>query len=290
MLRTALCLVDDRVAADDIVQEALLRAWRHRSACTRPHAPMPWLLAIVRNEASRWRAQPRHLRERPERELDDAGGPLDEAVPVDGELLSAMAVRDALAELPESDRRLLGLRYADELSDQEIARVLGVPDATVKLRLRRLRRRLQGELSEGERAERPAERPAARARPPRRAREQRERGSGGPPGIGDVARRLRALGHPARVQIVLELGGEASSPAELLRRGGMDMSLEALCYHVRVLHQAGLLGLEETLARGGAVEHRYRLTPAGRSARDLVQAALDDQETDHDRLAVAADG
>ena len=51
--------------AEDVVQEALLRAWRHWDAFASPDSPLPWLLAITRREAYRWhsragRPQPEH--------------------------------------------------------------------------------------------------------------------------------------------------------------------------------------------------------------------------------------
>src|SRR6202048_2769380 len=53
LLRFAQWLARDRAIAEDIVQEALLRAWRSRDALKDPSAARPWLLTIVPREAAR---------------------------------------------------------------------------------------------------------------------------------------------------------------------------------------------------------------------------------------------
>ena len=53
LLRFALWLTRDRSTAEDIVQEALLRAWRSRDALKDPSCARAWLLTIVRREHAR---------------------------------------------------------------------------------------------------------------------------------------------------------------------------------------------------------------------------------------------
>ncbi|MGH8306252.1 MAG: sigma factor, partial [Steroidobacteraceae bacterium] len=53
LLRFAQWLARDRSIAEDIVQEALLRAWRSRDALKDPAAARAWLLTIVRREHAR---------------------------------------------------------------------------------------------------------------------------------------------------------------------------------------------------------------------------------------------
>src|SRR6516164_10733638 len=53
LLRFAQWLARDRSIAEDIVQEALLRAWRSREALKEPAAARAWLLTIVRREHAR---------------------------------------------------------------------------------------------------------------------------------------------------------------------------------------------------------------------------------------------
>ena len=57
-------------------------------------------------------------------------------------------VRRALAKLSESDRQLLLARYWGDLSQHEVASLLGLPDGTAKVRLHRLRARLRAALCE----------------------------------------------------------------------------------------------------------------------------------------------
>jgi RNA polymerase sigma-70 factor (ECF subfamily) len=131
--------------AEDAVQEAMLRAWRRRSTCRDPEAPLPWLLEITRNEARRISDRSRR---REEVGLEEVATTrvLDEPVERVPERLT---VRAALADLPVEDRALLEMRYTRDLTHATLARHLGLPEGTVKVRLHRLRRRLQGALESG---------------------------------------------------------------------------------------------------------------------------------------------
>jgi RNA polymerase sigma-70 factor (ECF subfamily) len=134
-------LLGPTAEADDAVQEAFLRAWRHRARCRTPEAPLPWLLAITRHEALRIRSRPGAT---PVAEEDSAGDPdpLVESAPMRVDLLRA------LTELPEGDRRLLQMRYGEDLTQASVATRLGIPEGTVKVRLHRLRARLRHALTE----------------------------------------------------------------------------------------------------------------------------------------------
>jgi RNA polymerase sigma-70 factor (ECF subfamily) len=130
--------------AEDAAQEALLRAWRNRGRCRSPEAPLPWLLAITRNEALRirGRATGRRQDELPEDECDGTQDPLVESAPSRVDLLRV------LTELPERDRRLLQMRYGEDLTQASVATRLGIPEGTVKVRLHRLRAQLRVALEE----------------------------------------------------------------------------------------------------------------------------------------------
>jgi RNA polymerase sigma-70 factor (ECF subfamily) len=135
-----------RVDAEEAVQEALVRAWLRRDACRSPEAPLPWMLEITRNESRRLLG--RQAR-RASRELVDAITPSPDSQ--EGEFSDAavrMTVEQALGTLAEADQRMLRLRYADDLTQGEVARRLGVPEGTVKVRLHRARRRLRGLLAD----------------------------------------------------------------------------------------------------------------------------------------------
>jgi RNA polymerase sigma-70 factor (ECF subfamily) len=134
--------LDCREDAEEVAQEALLRAWRKRSACATPD-PLPWLLAITRNEALR------RLGRHREAPLED---PPDHSDPAASEQLDTaparIDVRAALAELRPDERSLLKMRYAEDLTQPAVADALGVPEGTVKVRLHRLRKRLQERLEQ----------------------------------------------------------------------------------------------------------------------------------------------
>ena len=127
--------------AEEAVQEALVRAWLRRDACRSPEAPLPWLLEITRNEARRLLG----------RRARQASGELIEAITAAPEEqhdaadtpATRMTVAQALERLADADRTMLRLRYDEDLTQGEVARRLGVPEGTVKVRLHRARRRLR---------------------------------------------------------------------------------------------------------------------------------------------------
>jgi RNA polymerase sigma-70 factor, ECF subfamily len=134
--------------AEEAVQEALIRAWTRRDACRSPEAPLPWVLEITRNESRRLLAR----RARRQRSTESETTPCEPEIE-DDQLTSTttrVTVEQALARLEDADQRVLRLRYADDLTQAEVARRLGVPEGTVKVRLHRARRRLRTLLdSEG---------------------------------------------------------------------------------------------------------------------------------------------
>jgi RNA polymerase sigma-70 factor (ECF subfamily) len=135
-----------RMEAEEAAQEALVRAWLRRDSCRSPGTPLPWLLEITRNEARRLLA--RRARRRSHELATEI--PLDPDCE-DSDLVGTalrVSVEQALDTLADGDRRLLRLRYAEDLTQSEVARRLGVPEGTVKVRLHRVRRRLRGLLAE----------------------------------------------------------------------------------------------------------------------------------------------
>jgi RNA polymerase sigma-70 factor (ECF subfamily) len=132
---------------DEVVQEALMRAWRRRGSC-RNEDRGPWMRQIARNEALRMLDR---RRRRSEFELLDdetllGGMPDDSAVQQQEGMLLRMVVEHALGRLSVADRQLLALRYERDLTQPEVARMLGIPEGTVKIRLHRLRGRLRKAL------------------------------------------------------------------------------------------------------------------------------------------------
>lgn len=132
--------------AEEAVQEALARAWTRRHACRSPEAPLGWMLQITRNESLRLLAR----RARHE-QATDIGAAARAPALEDDEFASAttrLAVEQALERLEVADQRVLRLRYGADLTQADVARRLGVPEGTVKVRLHRARGRLRTLLEE----------------------------------------------------------------------------------------------------------------------------------------------
>jgi RNA polymerase sigma-70 factor (ECF subfamily) len=125
--------------AEDVAQDAVIKAWRHRASCRSPERPLAWVAAIARREALRAVAAPRCD------PLERAPEPSSPGLALSIDLI--LDVRRAVGELPESDRRLIIARYWQDLTQEEAASSLGLPDGTAKVRLHRIRTRLRPALS-----------------------------------------------------------------------------------------------------------------------------------------------
>ena len=137
-------LTRDEADAEDVVQEAYLRAFKHFGSFHGGDG-RPWLLAIVRNTAYSWMQHNRS----PELTI-----PLDdEAHEIESKDLNPEAllvhsadtqmVRQVLEELPVEFREVIVLRELEGLSYKQIADVAEIPLGTVMSRLARARKRLQ---------------------------------------------------------------------------------------------------------------------------------------------------
>jgi RNA polymerase sigma-70 factor (ECF subfamily) len=136
-------LVRDGHDAEDVVQDAMLRALRHFDGLRGADA-RPWLLAIVRNAAWTWLGarRPADLVELDEDALDAAlaaGAPDLDPESLAIRRTERQAVDAAIAALPIAFRETLILRELEELGYREIAQVLDVPIGTVMSRLARAR-------------------------------------------------------------------------------------------------------------------------------------------------------
>ncbi|MFI7070074.1 RNA polymerase sigma factor [Micromonospora sediminicola] len=146
--RTAL-LLGAGPDAEDVVQEAFVKAYRKLSRYRGDASFRSWLLAIVANESrnlhrSRTRRHGLTLRAA-------TAGPTTDATTDDGldAVLAAerrAALVDALRRLPARDREVIVCRYLLDLGEEETVTVLGLPRGTVKSRTHRALAKLRGLL------------------------------------------------------------------------------------------------------------------------------------------------
>src|SRR5215217_2365190 len=116
-------LLRDRAAAEDVTAQAFERAYQRRSRFdARRGSPRAWLFGIARNAALD------ELRRRKRVETAELPAPHTEPGPDEAAQLAAErdAVRRALGTLPAKDRELIALKYHADLSNGDIAEVLGV--------------------------------------------------------------------------------------------------------------------------------------------------------------------
>lgn len=138
LLRFAHWLARDRVLAEDIVQEALLRAWRSRESLKEAGSARAWLLTIVRREHAR-------LYERKRLELvcleDEIEHHPDRFASADDSDLHTL--RAAILELPMEYREPLIMQVLGGFSTEEIGRELSLSPTAVLTRLFRARNKLR---------------------------------------------------------------------------------------------------------------------------------------------------
>lgn len=148
--RFALELTREPADADDLVQETLLKAYRHRDHYTPGTNIRAWLFTILRNT---------FVNELRRRHAQQGGGlaqagaswhdePSHRAGPEETWLsrMIAMELLQAVDTLPPPYREVLQLRAIRDLSYRQIAEHLGIPEGTVKSRIHRGRRMLRRKL------------------------------------------------------------------------------------------------------------------------------------------------
>jgi RNA polymerase sigma-70 factor (ECF subfamily) len=140
-----------RAAAEEVVQEAFLAAWRARASYASERGGLrTWILTLVRNRAI---DALRHASVTTSRDVHD--GALSAALPTlertDAEVerrSEAELVRDALRDLPGDQQRVIELAFFGGFTHTEIAVMLGLPAGTVKGRMRLGLTKLRAALGE----------------------------------------------------------------------------------------------------------------------------------------------
>jgi RNA polymerase sigma factor (sigma-70 family) len=136
--RTAYVITGSAAEAEDAAQDGLVKAFRALDRFRPGAPPRPWLLRIVANEArNRVRSTQRRLGL--ELRLAEGFRPGDAAPSPEAASVNALG---------EEDRLVISTRYFLELSGEETAAALGIPEGTVKSRLSRALARLRASYGE----------------------------------------------------------------------------------------------------------------------------------------------
>jgi len=144
-------MVGDREEAEEVAQDAFLRAWRALPRFRADARFSTWLYRIAYRRACDAAASlgGRRHRERGLEMAESIADPAPAAGPSGGEELERL-----VASLPEAQRAAITLFYYQDRSLGEVARILGLPEGTVKTHLHRARAALRRALQRGEARER----------------------------------------------------------------------------------------------------------------------------------------
>ena len=143
MYRFAAWLSRDKAIAEDVVQEALLRAWKSLDALRDEAAAKQWLLTIVRRENARY-----FERRRLETVDVDNLTPSQEALLAEAPDEQLDDLREAIYRLDDDYREPLVLQVLMGYSTNEIAELMGMKQGAVLTRLHRARHKLRDEMKE----------------------------------------------------------------------------------------------------------------------------------------------
>ncbi len=136
--RYAFTLLRDRHLAEDVMQETMISVWKGAGMFEGRSQVSTWLFGIARYQAYHARRSEAKGERLPAERVEepDPSGPMEREV----------RVQRAVASLPPEQREVVFLAFYEGLPYEEIARVQGVPEGTVKSRMFHAKRRLAEEL------------------------------------------------------------------------------------------------------------------------------------------------
>jgi RNA polymerase sigma-70 factor (ECF subfamily) len=145
--RFVLRLVRNEATAEDLISEVFLDVWRQAAKFEGRSAVSTWMLSIARFKALS------ALRRKPEYELDEETAEAIEDHSDDPEVTlvkkdKGALLREALSALSAEHRGVIDLVYYHEKSVEEVARIVDIPEATVKTRMFYARKKLSELLKE----------------------------------------------------------------------------------------------------------------------------------------------
>ena len=151
VVRAALAVLGRRSDAEDVAQEAFLRAYRGIEGFRGDASVKTWLLAIAWREALSYRrALGTRLRRFVSRDDDDEPFDPPASAPLQDETLADRQMRQAVARvvrtLPAKYREALMLAATGDHTFEEMSEALGVPAGTLKWRVSEARKQLKGKL------------------------------------------------------------------------------------------------------------------------------------------------
>jgi len=140
--RFVLRLTNDRTLAEDLVSEVFMDVWRRANSFKAQSQVSTWLLAIARNKSLS------AMRVRLDEQLDDEMAtaivdPADDAETTVNKWDRSAVVQQCLSQLSPRHREVIDLVYYHEKSIDEVARIVGAPENTVKTRMFYARRRME---------------------------------------------------------------------------------------------------------------------------------------------------
>lgn len=127
LFRTALAIAGDRGLAEDALQSALVKAYSSWHRVQAAHHPEAYVRRMVVNEVLGWRRHGWWHRERPHERVDS-----ETLTSPEGDVVQRMTLWEAVQALPVRQRAVVVLRYYEDLTEVQIAEVLGCSRGTVK--------------------------------------------------------------------------------------------------------------------------------------------------------------
>jgi RNA polymerase sigma-70 factor, ECF subfamily len=140
-------LVNNAATAEDLVSETFTEIWRQAGRFEARSKASTWILGIARHKGLS------SLRQRRVDQLDEEAfellpDPMDGPEAIAQNNRRAAVLRDCLRQLPRAQRELLDLIYYHEQSVADVARIIGVPENTVKTRAFYARKRVAELMAE----------------------------------------------------------------------------------------------------------------------------------------------